>query len=201
MKHGYSSENESDLIDHFKVIDDKIEITYLDNSFEYIDFNDENINKLLEKELNQAKVRQNPFVIYSAYEKRNRSFFEVVSWSICLGLIELCGYIEHHSLALDSYLKWFVLVMLGGSLVKLKLNQEEVTELKKYGIYLDIYDKINNNCFGNSLYKGLKGPDTKNINNIDSFSLKYLKGLRANLTKLEDYWYSPIKSYVKKSNK
>ena len=38
MKHGYSSENESDLIDHFKVIDDKIEITYLDNSFEYIDF-------------------------------------------------------------------------------------------------------------------------------------------------------------------
>lgn len=57
MKFGYDGANLSELISYYKIIDDKIEITFLgDNKIE-IPFTEENESKLLECMIEQAKKR------------------------------------------------------------------------------------------------------------------------------------------------
>lgn len=74
MKFGYDGANLSELISYYKIIDDKIEITFLSYNKIEIPFAEENESKLLECMIEQAEKRNAALTLTNGRNRFQKEF-------------------------------------------------------------------------------------------------------------------------------
>ncbi len=210
MKFGYDGANLSELISHYKIIDDKIEITFLSDNKSEIPFTEENESKLLECMIEQAEKRNFALALTNGGNRFQKEFLvdtttdctmvavivgaNIMNLSLYdkVGPLNVAGYAMTLSGVAFLYLSYARDNGLFGRNSKLKKS----SELKKYDIYLTLREQLENMSDAR-VYDGISMSDEKiNINTLDNYSLRDLKKVRKNLIKLEK-----TLSYADKENK
>ena len=72
MKFGYRGADLGELVSHYEISDDEIEVAFLDGSKANIPFTEENGTKLLEYMIEQAEERRDNSKIYNVKGKLKR---------------------------------------------------------------------------------------------------------------------------------
>ena len=192
MKYGYAYANLGELIRNYKVSNDKIIITFLDGSSKEIPFTEQNEAELLNEMLKQAKImrmnksehdlkvekydviRMIPITFLDYVTANNSDTYQVVRTlsGVFCGLTALT-------------------IVTSSFIYNLKAN--ELNELKKYKMYLDMKEDIDKTDA--YLFKGVKTKEMPlNINTLDNYSLNDIKQIRNNLN--DSLIYSDIYGQV-----
>lgn len=79
MKFGYRGADLGELVSHYEISDDEIEVTFLDSSKANIPFTEENETKLLEYMIEQAEERRDNSKIYNVKGKLKRESIKETS--------------------------------------------------------------------------------------------------------------------------
>lgn len=192
MKYGYIGGNLGELVQNFKIKDDKIVITFLDGNKNEINLNEENKQKILNLMIDQAKYRN---LVLRAEDLKDKRISECVSLLINMGATSLNVFnfctIDIKSLKILS-------VILGSAAGYYLLKHiiiylhttGKIKELEKYDIYLSNMENIEKNINNSNLFNGIKRKighlnEEFNINTLDNYSLKDIKKIRDNLTKIK----------------
>lgn len=201
MKYGYVGVGvkESELIQNYQIIDDKIIITYLDGSQKEKPFTKENEKKLLCEMLRQAIERSKSPELYNTKKSRKDRLSSDIVTEITLAAL------LSSNLRLNDIKDWGVIVAGAGlgivaiiSILSYISKSDKIKELEKYDIYLEIKKQLENSTDPN-LFNGVKNKEEiLNINTLDHYSLKDIKRIRDNLTRYEASKESKTPIYTKK---
>ena len=207
MKFGYRGADLGELVSHYEISDDEIEVTFLDDSKANIPFTEENEIKLLEYMVEQAEERRDNSKIYNVEGNLKRA--SIIDFSLSLPAIAVSVYAMIQSMHYDVQPRLIYEAIDVAAFLKLSLSlysdekkrHEEYSELEKYDIYLAIREKLEESD-DIRIFNGVKMTDNVlNINTLDNYSAKDMKKIRENLIKLEeDFSETSImtKQFVKK---
>ena len=196
MKYGYAYANLGELIRNYKVSNDKIIITFLDGSSKEIPFTEQNEAELLNEMLKQAKImRMNKSEHDLKVEK-----YDVLRRAIRMIPITFLDYVTANNSDTYQVVRTLSGVFCGltaltivTSSVTYNLKANELNELKKYKMYLDMKEDIDKTDA--YLFKGVKTKEMPlNINTLDNYSLNDIKQIRNNLN--DSLIYSDIYGQV-----
>lgn len=170
MKYGYGDYELGSLIKKYKKKNNKIIITFLDGTKKEEPLTNIKEEEILNKMLKQAIERNDNIKWEEILEKRkfskNNIIKDILFEIIGISLPYIHEYTGEISLFLGGTMGIFLIV----DSLFYKLSSNEIKELKKYDIYLDVKDEIEKNKKENI-----------NINNLDNYSLKDLEEIRQNL--------------------
>lgn len=189
MKYGYIGigVHESELIQNYEILDNKIIITYLDGSKKEEPFTKKNEKKLLCKMLKQAKDRSKSLELNNIKKVREERIFSDVLTETGLGSLLLTNLIYQNN---PGNIRDLSIIIAGlgfsaiavTSILSYKSKSDKIKELEKYDIYLAIRKQLENSTDPN-LFDGVKSKEKiLNINTLDHYSLNDLKKIRDNLT-------------------
>ncbi len=189
MKFGYDGADLSKLIAHYKILNEKIYIEFLDKSFIQLPYNDENIKKIEDEMISQAEYRNErmPLDDIDAYQMKLINL-TTVEFCIMFGL-SLLSSIDDSDFGTYFYGGGVSLVtgMILSSLLFFHESAKKNKELEKYSIYLKIKENIEKNMENPNLYNKVKARELLSINSLDNFSLKEIKQIQTNLKSIEKY--------------
>lgn len=186
MKYGYGNIPKGELIQNYKILCDKIVITYLDGTYYEIPLTKENEDDLLNQMIKQAQDRSQSSALSKAKNERKGTnispFFQILTF-----LIIEYGIVYGD----DKMLKIIVATGLGCGFCFAKVNElskfkiGEVGELTKYDIYLSMREELEEYIEDPNLFNGIKDKPAKlNINTLDDYSLKDIKTVQKNLKRV-----------------
>lgn len=191
MKYCYEGSDLSQLIRNYEKTDDKIIINYFNKTsceLPLTDLNEENIQKIM---LEQAILRSNSSSMCDSSTLLSKSKLFLIPWLLfgCTNIRSLSLFnFSTRSDILDFIfigVSGIVLVLNG---VVIKINSDEIKELKKYDIYLEIRDALEKYS---NIFNSFDLSDKQlNINTLDNYSLKDLQNIKSKLSK-----------YLRKENK
>lgn len=196
MKYGYARANFEELIRNYKVSNDKIIITFLDGSRKEIPFTEQNEAELLNEMLKQAKImRMNKSEHDLKVEK-----YDVLRRAIRMIPITFLDYVTANNSDTYQVVRTLSGVFCGLTALTIvtssfiyNLKANELNELKKYKMYLDMKEDIDKTDA--YLFKGVKTKGMPlNINTLDNYSLNDIKQIRNNLS--DSLIYSDIYGQV-----
>lgn len=183
MKFGYEGVRNEELIQKYKVNGDKITIMFLDGTIHEVDLTEENENDLLSRMLKQAQERNESLEMNLAIRERRQAFL----WAMYLSMIDLV-YINTTINATTDRGEIFgtivsgivgLTIVINGSVCKAR--NDEIRELKKYAIYLNIRDRFEE-MGDKPILLGENGREEfLNINTLDDYSLHDIKVIRKKL--------------------
>lgn len=207
MKFGYRGADLGELVSHYEISDDEIEVTFLDGSKANIPFTEENETKLLEYMIEQAEERRDNSKIYNVEGKLKRE--SIIDLSFYLPVIAVSVYAMSRALHYDVQSRLIYETVYATACFNFGLSlyseekkrYEKYSELEKYDIYLAIREKLEE-ADDIRVFNGVKMTDNVlNINTLDNYSVKDMKKIRENLIELEeDFSETSIKTkqFVKK---
>lgn len=196
MKYGYARANFEELIRNYKVSNDKIIITFLDGSRKEIPFTEQNEAELLNEMLKQAKImRMNKSEHVLKVEK-----YDALRGAIRMIPITFSDYVTANKSDTYQFVRTLSGVICGLAALTIvtssfiyNLKANELNELKKYKMYLDMKEDIDKTDA--YLFKGVKTKGMPlNINTLDNYSLNDIKQIRNNLS--DSLIYSDIYGQV-----
>ena len=196
MKYGYARANFEELIRNYKVSNDKIIITFLDGSRKEIPFTEQNEAELLNEMLKQAKImRMNKSEHVLKVEK-----YDALRGAIRMIPITFSDYVTANKSDAYQVVRTLAGVFWGLAALTIvtssfiyNLKANELNELKKYKMYLDMKEDIDKTDA--YLFKGVKTKGMPlNINTLDNYSLNDIKQIRNNLS--DSLIYSDIYGQV-----
>ncbi len=196
MKYGYARANFEELIRNYKVSNDKIIITFLDGSRKEIPFTEQNEAELLNEMLKQAKImRMNKSEHVLKVEK-----YDALRGAIRMIPITFSDYVTANKSDTYQVVRTLSGVFCGLAALTIvtssfiyNLKANELNELKKYKMYLDMKEDIDKTDA--YLFKGVKTKGMPlNINTLDNYSLNDIKQIRNNLS--DSLIYSDIYGQV-----
>ena len=183
MNYGYENKIDKEIIKKYNKENDIIIINYLDGSQKEILLTDENEKKLLGEMLEQAKERNNSKTIEETERKRNRFLFQVI-FCLLFGTSNALRAAKYSILNQRFFATAYpilvgacgVLAIING--VEYKLYNDKLKEFKKYAIYIDLINQLEN-LEDKDINNLLKIENqVVNINTLDNYSLKEIKKLR-----------------------
>ncbi len=184
MKHGYEGAEAGELIQNYKTSNDKIIITFLDGTNYEMPLTEENEANLLNKMLEQAEERKG-LSIYDLNQKRTKALIWTITQVGCTALNILGA-----SIADSKGMRVFASIVSGITALNVVMNgldyrfkNDEIKELEKYDIYLQIRTRLEN-ADDSNLFNGIrkrKQETPLNINTLDNYSLNDIKKIRDNL--------------------
>lgn len=191
MNYTYFNKKESEVIKDYKTNEDKIVINLLSGDYYEIPLSKENEKKIIEEVLHQAEER-NSYGPYIAKVKRKRLYHIV----LLILFSVFAGYDIYDIVQMDSKEKKLaygllaianaIFIVVNG--VQVYLKSDELDEIKKYGIYLDIREKLETYKHDRNLFNKIKGRDSiPTINTLDDWSMKEMIQLKNNLKLCERY--------------
>ena len=190
MKHGYEGVEAGELIQNYKTSNDKIIITFLDGTNYEMPLTEENEANLLNKMLEQAEERKE-LSIYDLNQKRTKALIWTITQVGCTALNILGA-----SIADSKGMRVFASIVSGITALNVVMNgldyrfkNDEIKELEKYDIYLQIRTRLEN-ADDSNLFNGIrkrKQETPLNINTLDNYSLNDIKKIRDNLKRSKKY--------------
>lgn len=205
MNFGYIGKPKHETIKNYEKFEDKIIINFLDGSSQEILLKDGTEEEILNKMLVQAKERDMSLTVKEIIDKRRHYLLQeicniLLGFSSTLRLITSKMTENNLSFTLNSITAsgFCILAIING--VEFKIYNDELKELKKYAIYLDLLNKLeqSNQLNINSLLK-IDGKYV-NINTLDNYSLKEIRELINNINyskTFDDSYPSLIKKITK----
>lgn len=189
MKYGYNGAELGELIKNYKTSNDKIVITFLDGSNYEIPLTEENEIDLLKQMLEQAEVRSRTSSIYVLKQKRKKALI-LTMIQVGFTLVSIINASTNDSKGIKvfaSILSGITALTVVANGLNYKFINDEIKELEKYDIYLQIRARLENIGDPN-LFNGIKKQEAPlNINTLDSYSLNDIKKIRDNLKISEKY--------------
>lgn len=192
MKYGYSGADYSDLIKNYKVVDNKIVISYLDGSVYDMPYTRDNEKLLIEFMLEQAIDRSEATTLF------RENCLVLGKSMLALSAVTSVGAMSHfiNMSTIDTPTVKACCATAGVGLSIFSLIEggiswryfDKVRELEKYDIYLSIRNDIRN-ASKKRLFEGVKRQEELNINTLDKFSLRDLKRINNNLKSCLDCAY------------
>ena len=189
MKHGYEGAESGELIQNYKTSNDKIIITFLDGANYEMPLTEENEIDLLNQMLEQAEERSKKSSIYDLKQKRKKA--------LILAMMHVVGtasnilspsIVDSKGIIVSASILCCITalgVVYNGSYYKFK--NDEIKELEKYDIYLQIRARLENINDPN-LFNGIRKQEAPlNINTLDNYSLNDIIKIRDNLKRSEKY--------------
>ena len=186
MNFTYGDKTKKDIIKccHLDLDNKEIIVNFLDGSTYKVPFVEEDYKNILNKMLEQA------------IERRDSNHYETVENSRSNGMVFTFAFLL--TLAFGNMLNDSIMnkvVIISGSVVAAAalssaiaalVNNNELNELKKYDLYLEIKDKIEEYKDNPNLFNGVNGKGyVLDISNIDYFSLRDVKKIKTNLEHCE----------------
>ena len=167
MTFNFGSNTYGDTIRHVDVKDKDIVIEYLNNDVDLIPYNVDNLNKIKQRMIDQAKERNNSKEAEKLFYARNNSKSMVLK-NITMNAI--CIAINAYFIASspDTRLRWFYVILILiylffattfiRKVIKFKnLTDDKIEELEKYDEFLTLQEDFEKNGIS--------------INDLDNFSL------------------------------
>lgn len=174
MNYNYKNYKDNEIVKRFDKMDDKIVITFLDDSLVVLDLNDENEKDALDLLLKQAIERDKSDALENAISKRTIYLLIGILSSIGVDLT-LRNFLSNPNIFLLA-LNTLLFLLNGSNVIKLgkkfENSYKEIEEIQKYRIYLQIKEELDGKKNG-----------IKNINDLDKFSLNDVKNLQKTLVK------------------
>lgn len=173
MKYCYNDQNLNIIIKKYKKYDDKIIITFLDGHKETANIDEE--EHILNKMLEQA-IKKNNNSDLEEMIKNQKMFLNFTIHNIFLELASLSiPYITDADIAskISLFLTGVFSVFLVEEAAFFKLSRNKISELKKYAIYLEKKEEIDEYMSN--------GIETFNINKLDNYSLEDLRLIKKEL--------------------
>lgn len=187
MKNGYVGANTGELISKYEQSGDKIIITFLDGSYYEVPLTDKNEEEIINIMLGQAEDRKNSDALQQAVARRKKAVKWIFTEAI-LGVITTTAMLStdnktHNIVAgILSGLCGLGVVVNG---IRYEINNQEIAELQKYGMYLSMKGRLDN-CTNENLFNGVKSKaDRLDINTLDQFSFADIRRIRSNLRRIE----------------
>lgn len=183
MKHGYEGAEAGELIQNYKTSNDKIIITFLDGTNYEMPLTEENEANLLNQMLEQAEERKKGLSIYDLNQKRTKALICTIT-QVGYTALNILGV----SFADSKGMRVFASIVSGITALTVVMNgldyrfkNDEIKELEKYDIYLQIRTGLEN-ADDSNLFNGIRKQETPlNINTLDNYSLNDIKKIRDNL--------------------
>lgn len=184
MKFGYECDNLNELINNYKIKENKIIVTFLDGSKEERTLTKVEEKLILDQMLNQAKFRSESDMRYNLEKEKTML-------TSCLVAITSNMFLDMAALVNDSVgsiIKTIfatlgcvncVSIIYGG--LKYNILNNKLNELEKYDIYLAIYEELEKYKDEIDIYKGLKKQNKININTLDNYTLDEVNMIKDNL--------------------
>lgn len=183
MKNGFNGMSDGQLISNFVESEGEYFIEFLDGAYYKVPISEDNKQSLINIMLNQATERNNSDALKNAKTKRVKTIIAICAEAIASAAMII---ITQKSETNIEKIVSTILASIAGigviiSGVKYRLNNSEIEELKKYGIYLSIRDRLEA-CNDPNLFNGVpEKADVLNINTLDNYSLRDLQMIRDNL--------------------
>ena len=189
MKHGYEGAESGELIQNYKTSNDKIIITYLDGTNYEIPLTEENEIDLLNQMLEQAEERSKKSSIYDLKQNRKKALILTMT-QVGVTALNILNASTADSKGMRVFASIFggitaLTVVLNG--LDYKFENDEIKELEKYDIYLQIRARLEN-INDPILFNGIRKQEAPlNINTLDNYSLNDIIKIRDNLKRSEKY--------------
>lgn len=189
MNYGYEGTELGELIQNYKTSNDKIIITFLDGTNYEIPLTEENEIELLNQMFEQAEERRKKSSIDDLKQKRKNALM----WAMIQAGVTVLNMVD--AFTTDSKGMRVFASFLGGITaaavvvngLDYQFSNDEIKELEKYDIYLQIRARLENINDPN-LFNGVERREASlNINTLDSYSLSDIKKIRNNLNRSEKY--------------
>ena len=189
MNYGYEGTELGELIQNYKTSNDKIIITFLDGTNYEIPLTEENEIELLNQMFEQAEERRKKSSIDDLKQKRKKALM----WAMIQAGVTVLNMVD--AFTTDSKGMRVFASFLGGITaaavvvngLDYQFSNDEIKELEKYDIYLQIRVRLENINDPN-LFNGVERREASlNINTLDSYSLSDIKKIRNNLNRSEKY--------------
>ena len=189
MNYGYEGTELGELIQNYKTSNDKIIITFLDGTNYEIPLTEENEIELLNQMFEQAEERRKKSSIDDLKQKRKKALM----WAMIQAGVTVLNMVD--AFTTDSKGMRVFASFLGGITaaavvvngLDYQFSNDEIKELEKYDIYLQIRARLENINDPN-LFNGVERREASlNINTLDSYSLSDIKKIRNNLNRSEKY--------------
>lgn len=198
MKYGYEGVELGELIQNYKISNDKIIITFLDGSNYEMPLTEKNEKALLNQMIQQAQERRESQSLYDAKQKRDKALIRMMPLGTFIMIIIASAITDlKNTKFLIGALSGITAIPLVTNGLAYKYRIDEIKELEKYDIYLSIAEKLENITDPN-LFNGVtKQEEAFNINTLDNYSLSDIKKIRDNLKRSEKYaskYYDKIDS-------
>lgn len=189
MKHGYEGAEAGELIQNYKTSNDKIIITFLDGTNYEMPLTEENEANLLNQMLEQAEERNKELSIYDLKQKRTKALIWTMT-QVGYTALSILG----ASIADSKGMRVFASIVSGITALTVvmkgldyRFKNDEIKELEKYDIYLQIRTRLEN-ADDSNLFNGIRKQETPlNINTLDNYSLNDIIKIRDNLKRSEKY--------------
>lgn len=190
MKYPIAKGRENETIYNYKIMYDKLAIFFLDSSRYEVEYTQENEEKTRRKMLEQANEREKKVDTQKLKNARIMYVIYIVGEAI-LSIWNLCSFINNDYMT-PSIVPLVLAILTGGIsllfIFKLKWNIEEVNDITKYSIYLRIredYAKFKDNA---NIFNGVRLDKKElSINTLDDYSLKDIRNIRDNITRIYQY--------------
>ena len=178
MKYWYFSDEEQEIIKNYSVEDDKIIITYLDNSIKIMNNTKENFDMIINLMIEQATQY---VLLDEAFNKKDlktyKSIFGIgILYLSTNGLLPLCFDVK-------DLRNIFIAFLVSGSILTIvsafamKETNNRINDIEKYKIFLQMINNNNLEKFDSNL----------NINTLDNYSLKDIKNIELTLKRSKDF--------------
>lgn len=175
MKYGYGNyDNFKNIIKEYKNKDDKIIVTYLDDSTCIKPFSKSNEEDIISTMIKQAQDRSKSSMLNDAKKERNGYIATFGACAVTSIIFFTSAFTQPELIMkiINSVSAGAVSFVTISTICVAKplINEliDEIHELKKYNIYLSMKPKLENTT-------------EININNLDNYSLKDLKKIKNNL--------------------
>lgn len=190
MKYGYDGVSNDQLIKNYKISDNKIVITFLDNSNYEIALTKENENNLLNTMLEQAQDRDQSSILINLQMKKKKHLIIAIVDAVCtlFNAININTYSDSYAKIWYEFLFCMTLLCTIVNSAIYKDYDQIISELKKYNIYLSIREELEKNINEPNLFNGVKNQqEGLNINTLDNYSLNDLIVIQKNLKRIKEF--------------
>lgn len=185
MRFEYEGARLSDLIKEYEIVDNNLSVTYFDDTKTVLPLSKE--NNVLELMLEQAIERSDNSELDKTIRMKNRALLAFLSLFFCsfISTANICISESNFMKILSSISGGITTAFASVFAIVYKNEIDKINELKKYDIYLNIKNELDENITNFNLFAGINiKKDNLNINTLDGFSLKDLKKINNNLRKL-----------------
>ncbi len=182
MRFEYEGARLSDLIKEYEIVDNNLSVTYFDDTKTVLPLSKE--NNVLELMLEQAIERSDNSELDKTIRMKNRALLAFLSLFFCsfISTANICISESNFMKILSSISGGITTAFASVFAIVYKNEIDKINELKKYDIYLNIKNELDENITNSNLFAGIKiKNDNLNINTLDEFSLKDLKKISNNL--------------------
>lgn len=182
LRFEYEGARLSDLIKEYEIVDNNLSVTYFDDTTTVLPLSEE--NNVLELMLEQAIERSESSELDKTIKMKNRALLAFLSLFFCsfISTANICISESNFMKILSSISGGITTAFASVFAIVYKNEIDKINELKKYDIYLNIKNELDENITNSNLFAGIKiKNDNLNINTLDEFSLKDLKKISNNL--------------------